>query len=201
MMSKSNYDIYIYNYIKLYIHIISIHPFIHLSIYQSTLVVSWCALICPVVSVKVVPLGSGHVFQWKGWPSGSRRHWSSGIRVAKICKMLIRTSDQTVWPNLWKAPGDLKPGLRESSHVLIGGCHPLLQLDQTGLNLLVLTHTHTILQTHVWNTKKSGNDDSTLRVFHVTIAKNSEVSVQSLCSANLHTDWIHSVSWLSVLGA
>ena len=147
--------IYIYNYIKLYIHIISIHPFIHLSIYQSTLVVSWCALRCPVVSVKVVPLGSGHVFQWKGWPSGSRRHWSSGIRVAKICKMLIRTSDQTVWPNLWKAPGDLKPGLRESSHVLIGGCHPLLQLDQTGLNLLVLTHTHTPSYKPTFETQKN----------------------------------------------
>ena len=49
--------------------------------------------------------------------------------------------------------------------------------------------------------KNTGNDDSTLRIFNVTIAKNSEVSVQSLCSANLHTDWIHSVSWLGVLGA
>lgn len=43
-----------------------------------------------------------------------------------------------------------------------------------------------------------GNDDSLLRIWTIAMApKNSEILVESLCSASLHTDWIHSVPWLS----
>lgn len=46
--------------------------------------------------------------------------------------------------------------------------------------------------------RQPGNDDSLLRIWTIAMApKNSEILVESLCSASLHTDWIHSVPWLS----
>ena len=130
----------------LYIYTHNIHPSIHPSIYIS--INFGCFMVCsempscigqsgptglrPYVSVERVTF----------WQQAALEFRDSGGQD-------MQNADSDFGPNFWKAPGDLKPGLRESSHVLIGGCHPLLQLDQTGLNLLVLTHTHTILQTHV----------------------------------------------------
>lgn len=39
-----------------------------------------------------------------------------------------------------------------------------------------------------------GNDDTRMRLWKIQ-PKKAEISIEPLCTAGLHTDWIHSATW------